>query len=94
MWNRIFSAAPDQLMGIATSDVSFVLLEKSQSSSRTMFMFFGASIPIRTELGPIRTIVIAMSSPIRIRSLVFLDSTNMFLSLCFTASVFPESVLS
>jgi hypothetical protein len=54
---------------------------KSQSSSLTMFMVFGASIPIRTEFGPIRTTVMAMSSPIRIRSLVFRESTNIFLSL-------------
>lgn len=46
-----------------------------------MFIVFGASIPMRTELGPMRTIVIATSSPIKILSLVFLDSTNMFLSL-------------
>jgi len=55
---------------------------KSQSSSRTMFIDLGASIPMRTEFGPIRTTVIAISSPIRIRSLVFLDRTNMTLSPC------------
>lgn len=49
------------------------------SSSRTIFMSRGASIPNRTVFGPIRTIVIATLSPIRIRSPGFLDSTSIVL---------------
>jgi hypothetical protein len=43
-----------------------------------MFISSGASMPIRTEFGPMRTMVIVMLSPIRIRSLIFRDSTNIF----------------
>ena len=42
-----------------------------------MFIDFGASIPILHEFGPIRTMVIAISSPIKIRSLVRRESTSM-----------------
>ncbi len=49
------------------------------SSSRTMFMSRGASIPSRTVFGPIRTIVMATLSPMRIRSPGFLDSTSIVL---------------
>jgi len=73
----------DQFIGTATLFGCSDLLLKLTNSSRTMFIVLGASMPMRTELGPIRTIVIAMSSPIRILSLVFLDSTNMILSLRF-----------
>jgi hypothetical protein len=51
-------------------------------------MFRGASTPILTELGPILTIVIEISSPIRIRSLIFRESTSIPFSLC--KSVIPE----
>jgi hypothetical protein len=43
-----------------------------------MFISKGASIPIRTEFGPMRTTVIVMLSPIKIRSLIFRDSTSIF----------------
>ncbi len=48
-----------------------------------MFVVRGASIPTRTEFGPIRTTVMATSSPIRIRSPVFLDKTSISFTVSF-----------
>src|SRR5262249_32905659 len=56
---------------------SAACLSLRQSSSRTMFRCPGASIPIRTLLGPIRMTVIFTSVPTRIRSPGFLDNTSM-----------------
>src|SRR5215831_11360434 len=56
---------------------SAACLSLRHSSSRTMFRCPGASIPIRTLLGPIRMTVIFTSFPTRIRSPGFLDNTSM-----------------
>lgn len=55
-----------------------------------MFISRGASIPTRTLLGPIRTKVTTTSSPTRIRSPAFRDSTSMIsCSLTFLFSKLP-----
>lgn len=63
-------------------------------------MFRGASTPILTELGPILTIVIEISSPIRIRSLIFRESTSIPFSLvqnrhpCNDSQSLPSNITS
>ncbi len=65
------------------------------NSSRTMFMSRGASIPTRTALGPMRTIVMAISSPIKMRSPGFLESTNIARSPLLTTQMcyHPEDAI-
>ena len=61
----------------ASLDSDFWLVSpKLQSSSRTIFVERGASIPTRTAFGPILTTVTATSSPMRIRSPVLRESTS------------------
>lgn len=78
LWfNRIVVLAKDYETLAPAIATSFCCDCPTQSSSRTMFNSFGASIPNFTALGPIRTMVTVTLSPMRILSPGFLESTSM-----------------